>query len=163
MIRIRNERRWQQLVDEKLQNRILVGSFWPIAVACVISFGTLFLFGVRVKQEALAARIDFAALAPLFVATGILFVAAIVLQVILTMRLSHRIAGSAYRITKTLRAFRLGDRTERVSLRSGDFHGSLAGEVNEFLEWVTRETAALPSRRPGAAPASGVKAGTPTR
>jgi hypothetical protein len=161
LIRIRNERRMPHVVDENLQKSIVVASCWPIAVGCVISLGALFFFGVLAKQ--IVSEVDLAALAPPFVSTAILFVAAVVLQAILAMRLAHRIAGSAYRITKTLQAFRLGDRTERVSLRRGDPHGALAGEVNEFLEWVTRETAALPSRRPVARPVSGVKSGTPGR
>lgn len=164
MIRFRNERRLPLVVDEHLQKRIVVASCWPMALGSVISLGALFFFGVRAKQ--IVSHIDLVALAPPFVSTATLFVAAIILQAILAMRLAHRIAGSAYRITKTLQAFRLGDRTERVTLRRGDPHGNLAGEVNEFLEWVTRETAALPSRRPIArpvSPVSGLKAGTPGR
>ena len=161
MFRIRNERRLPHSVDEHLQKKIVVASCWPVAVGSVISLGALVFFGVRAKQ--LVAQVDLVALAPAFVSTVFLFVAAIVLQAILAIRLAHRIAGSAYRITNTLRVFRLGDRTERVALRRGDPHGVLAAEVNQLLEWVTRETAALPSRRPVARPVSGAKAGTPGR
>jgi hypothetical protein len=161
LIRIRNERRLPHVVDESLQKRILLASCWPLAVGSGISLGALLLFGVRAKQT--VSQIDLVELAPPFVATAILFVAAIVLQAVLAMSLAHRIAGSAYRIGKTLQAFRLGDRTERVSLRSGDPHGSLAGEVNEFLEWVNRETCAAPARRPVTTPTAVAKTGTPTR
>ena len=85
MFRIRNERRLPHSVDEHLQKRIVVASCWPVAVGSVISLGALFFFG---------SQIDLDALAPAFVSIALLFVAAIVLQAILAIRLAHRIAGS---------------------------------------------------------------------
>ncbi|MGH2571495.1 MAG: hypothetical protein ACRDGR_09725, partial [bacterium] len=161
LIRFRNERRLPDVVDERLQKRIVVAACWPIAVGSVISLGALLLFGVRAKE--LVSQIDLVALAPPFLSTAILFVAAIVLQVLLAMRLAQRIGGSAYRITKTLQAFRLGEKSERVSLRRGDPHGILAGEVNGFLDWVTRETTAASARRPFTMPPDEVRTRTPTR
>jgi hypothetical protein len=155
MFRFRNERRWQYVVDKDLQTKIVIAASWPIAVASVISLAILLVFGAHLKRLALESGVDVTGLAPLFVVATILFIYVIVSQVILSLKLSHRIAGSTHRIAKTLVAYRNGERELRVQLRDGDLHGSLADQVNGFLDWVDLEAMAAgrPARsRPELAP-----------
>jgi hypothetical protein len=73
------------------------------------------------------------------IATLIVFLLAAGYVALVSLRLSHRVAGAAHRICETLRAFRGGDRQVRATLRKGDFLEELADEVNSFLEWTAGE------------------------
>lgn len=53
---------------------------------------------------------------------------------------SHKIAGPIYHISKVLEKFVKGDARTRVNLRRGDEFFFLGDQVNQVLEWASKET-----------------------
>ncbi len=52
------------------------------------------------------------------------------------LRLTHRVAGPAYRIRTSLERIRAGDVAFRLTLRRGDCLRDVAEEVNRLLDWL---------------------------
>ena len=57
-----------------------------------------------------------------------------VVIVVRGLRFSHRVAGPAHRLAKSLERARNGDLSLRVTLREGDYLGEVAVELNQLLD-----------------------------
>ena len=131
-----NERRRTLVVNRELQQRIIFAvSLVPtigLALACVI----VAVFCRRLLGEAMRADAQLPSLVPLFLSLlGFVIVSAIVV-VLQALRFSHRIAGPAYRLLKSMERLRSGDLAFRVHLRKGDHLVELADELNRVLDYL---------------------------
>ena len=137
-------RRRQIIVDSDLQKRMVMAATWPPSVGMVAAIVLLGLFCNRIGGEALQAGVELRSLLLMFLATSVFMVASMGFVIWTAVRISHRVAGPTVNVSNTLRRVREGDRSARVHLRRFDFLQSLAGTLNEHLEWLESE---LPSTK----------------
>ena len=129
-------RRRTVVVDARLQARIVLSTSIPM-VACLV-FATLAEMFYR-RQVALGhLHTDGTILGMPENQLGllILFVSASMTQLVSALLSSQKIAGTAFRISRVLEAYREGNRSARVTLRKGDYQTALANDVNSFLDWT---------------------------
>jgi len=89
------------------------------------------------RPEAATERdVELPTLVPLFLAILGFTLAVAALVVFQALRFSHRIAGPAYRLVKSLERIRSGDISFRVNLRRGDHLSEVAAELNNLLDWL---------------------------
>lgn len=127
--------RKQVIVNKPLQSRIVLAVSWP-AASCIMLAGLIFMtFCLRLGFEAAEAELALPSL-PTVLGSAVAFLALATTALLYNaLRFSHRIAGPAYRIEKTLETFMAGDHTVRAKLRQHDHLQELAASVNRFLEW----------------------------
>lgn len=143
----RNRRRIL-VVNEPLQKRIILGiSLIPTfgLTACTLIVA---VFCRRLLSEASVNDVDLPSLVPLFVSVLGFTLASGAVVVFQALRFSHRIAGPAYRLVRSMERMRSGDLAFRVNLRRGDHLTEVAAEMNRLLDWLN------------ANPPSGARTGT---
>lgn len=128
-------RRRQLVVNRAVQTALIKAIAWPSLAALVVALGCVAVF-VFHALEPLPATERRSQMITLVLAGALFVVVALGYVVYHAVHLSHHVAGPAFRIGSDLRRVRDGDASHRVRLRRGDFHGELAAEVNEFLDWV---------------------------
>ncbi|MEZ5990107.1 MAG: HAMP domain-containing protein [Planctomycetota bacterium] len=134
----RDERRSRILVDRPFQYRVLSSlTTIPLLTLVLATLGVAFL-GARVLEEARSAEGGFGSLLPLCLALVALLVSAGVLVTLQALRYSHRIAGPAYRIQRSIDRVLRGDLCFRIQLRDGDELAELAETFNRLLDHLER-------------------------
>lgn len=131
-------RRRVLVVNEQLQKRIIVGiSLIPTAglAACTVIVA---VFCRRLLGEATQQDVELPSLVPLFLSVLGFTLAAGAVVVFQALRFSHRIAGPAYRLIKSMERIRTGDISFRVNLRRGDHLTEVAAEMNSLLDWLNQ-------------------------
>ncbi len=123
--------RRRYIVDPKLQYRVafqILGALLGVAALWIV--GMMVLAGPEsVSQlEPLEVR------QLLFRVNAIYFGLGATIVVVLTLLLTHRVAGPAFVIGRALRTMQDGEYDVRLSLRDNDFLTSLAGDVNKLAQ-----------------------------
>ncbi len=133
----RHKRR-RLIVDPEQQSRIVFGIAWLPAVSIgLAALAMAWLYRV-VDEETAQAGVLVRSLLPAFLC-GICFqFLAIAILLWNSLKVSHRVYGPIYRMTKTLEAVREGDLGVRARLRDGDHLTELAQHLNGFLDWLER-------------------------
>jgi hypothetical protein len=132
----RCNRRKILIINEPLQKQIV------LAISLMPTFGlaacTLIVavFCRRLLGEASFYEIELPSLVPLFLSILAFTVAAGVVGILQAVRFSHRIAGPAYRLIKSMERMRSGDIAFRIQLRKGDHLTEIADEMNRLLDWL---------------------------
>jgi len=132
----RHERRSKWMINPAMQGRIV---FRMAAVPAAVLAGIAVFTGVYcadVLGEARALDEELPDLMPLIWLVMAFELVAACLLVMHALRLSHTIAGPAYRIAQSLKRIRSGDFAFRVQLRKGDHLTELRDEMNLLLDWL---------------------------
>lgn len=132
----RHERRTKWMINPAMQGRIV---FRMAAVPAAVLAGIAVFTGIYcadVLGEARALDEELPDLMPLIWLVMAFELVAAGLLVMHALRLSHTIAGPAYRIAKSLQRIRSGDFAFRVQLRKGDHLTELRDEMNLLLDWL---------------------------
>lgn len=133
--RTQNRRR-KLVVNKPMQGRMML-SMALIPAAALIGIAILTaIYASRVTDEALATDSELPNLMPLFYLVIAFEVMAGVIMVINSLRVSHTVAGPAYRICKGIERMRGGDLSFKVSLRNGDHLTEIRDELNKLLDWL---------------------------
>jgi hypothetical protein len=127
------------------------------AVALVLVTAVVTVLCRRLLEEAAQAEVELPTLLPLFVALMIFMVSACGALFVQAFRLSHRVAGPAYRICQSLKQIRNGDTGFRVHLRKNDFLFEVADELNTLLDTMAERQPAVAA----ALPADGSRSSEP--
>jgi methyl-accepting chemotaxis protein len=144
-----NERRRRILiVNEPLQKRIILTVSLIPTIGLSVCTLIVAVFCRRLLGEATEHDVALPSLVPLFFAILGFTVASAAVVVFQALRFSHRIAGPAYRLVKSMERIRTGDISFRVNLRRGDHLTEVATEMNNLLDWLNEN------------PPAGVKTGT---
>ncbi|MEZ5964386.1 MAG: hypothetical protein R3F56_11115 [Planctomycetota bacterium] len=144
-----NERRRRTLiVNEPLQKRIIVAVSLIPTIGLALATLIVAVFCRRLLGEALEQDVELPSLVPLFVSILGFTLAAGAVVVFQALRFSHRIAGPAYRLIRSMERVRSGDISFRVNLRRGDHLTEVAAEMNNLIDWLNEN------------PPSGVRTGT---
>jgi hypothetical protein len=141
-------RRRTLIVNEQLQKRIIVAVSLIPTVGLAVSTLIVAVFCRRLLGEAMTQDVELPSLVPLFLAVLGFTLASGAVVVFQALRFSHRIAGPAYRLIKSMQRIRTGDVGFRVTLRRGDHLTEVATELNNLLDWLNEN------------PPAGVKTGS---
>lgn len=136
MARSNHNRRKQLIVNPRMQGRMVMGmaALPAVAIAGIAVFTGVYCS--HVMEEALQLDSELPDLMPLIwlVISFEVFSAGILL--VSSLKISHTIAGPAYRIQKSLERIRSGDISFRVKLRKGDHLTEVRDELNRLLDWL---------------------------
>jgi len=145
------ERRTKWLINPAMQGRIVfrMAAIPAAALAGIAVFTGLYC--ADVLEEARALDQELPDLMPLIWLVMAFELVAACLLVMHALRLSHTIAGPAYRIGKSLERIRTGDFTFRVQLRKGDHLTELRDEMNLLLAWLEQNPPRPKDAEPAAA------------
>jgi methyl-accepting chemotaxis protein len=142
MPHLSTNRRRTRLVLRDLQGQILLQTTaLPLAVLAGL-LAAFAVLGRRILDEAATALAEIPALESLLIGVMCLGAAMVGAILFVAYRFSHRIAGPAYRIIKSLERVGEGDVDFQVTLRKGDLLTEVADQFNATLK-------ALQSRRTG--------------
>ncbi len=156
MSRAKNERK-TILVDKRLQARIVLSCSLPMIACLIFAIGVELLYRRQVAHGMGSPDGTILGMPEHRLGMLLLFISASMTQLVSTLLVSQKVAGTSYRIAQVLNAFREGDRTARVRLRKGDYQVRLADDLNGFLAWVEDPKANAAGAN---APASGAAAAT---
>lgn len=129
-------RRKQIIIDSTFQFQYMV--FWILTGTGVLLLGVLVfalwkMLGGGRNPEFSGPVIKTA------VGMGIFVLLFCALMGILSIYLTHRVAGAAYRLQKTLRSVAEGDLTQEFRLRKSDYLQTLATELNGFVSTLRQQ------------------------
>lgn len=137
-------RRRTFFVDRKIQGWVMM----TVTLVCTATILVLGLIPDTMYRKAIAVWYEVPGLRGAFEndfypSLDVLFLLAIpgfiLLNLFLSMMLSHRIAGPLFNIKRVVREYRSGDRGRRVRLREGDYCEDLAAEINALLDSLDRK------------------------
>lgn len=129
-------RRRQLVVNRPMQGRLILSM--ALAPALLLTALAVFtaIYCTWVMDEALATDADVPNTMPLFyLVLGFELLGGFFL-LFHSLRASHRVAGPAYRICKSLERIRSGDLAFTVNLRKGDHLTEVRDELNRLLDWL---------------------------
>jgi hypothetical protein len=130
------ERRKQLVVNAPLQGRLVLSMAWMPAVALAAIAILTGLYCSRLMTEAIETDSDLPVLGPLFSFVLAFELVAAVFLMINALKVSHRVAGPAHNICKSLQRIRSGDLAFTVQLRKGDYLGEVRDQLNMLLDWL---------------------------
>jgi hypothetical protein len=122
------------LVDRKFQLQYLYIWLWVGVLMVLLGLAFYFIFA----RDLLGERIQDPAFVKLMIGMSGFLVAFSLAMGILSVILSHRVAGAAYRLDVVLRKLVEGDLEQRIALRPGDYLQNLAAGLSELQELVRR-------------------------
>jgi nitrogen fixation/metabolism regulation signal transduction histidine kinase len=130
------ERRKQMVVNRPLQGRLVLNmALLPaIALAGIAAFTGIYCY--RLMDQAIATDTELPALMPLFYLVIVFELLAAIFLMVNSLKISHRVAGPAYRLVKSMQRMRTGDLAFSVQLRRGDHLTELRDELNKLIDWL---------------------------
>lgn len=129
-------RRKQLVVNRPLQSKLILNiALYPALALAVIAIFTA-VYCTRLMDEAMAADTDMPNLMPLFYLVISFELLAGIFLLGNSLKVSHKVAGPAYRICKSLERMRSGDLAFTVNLRKGDHLTEIRDELNKVLDWL---------------------------
>lgn len=129
-------RRKKLVVNKPLQSRLILGMALMPAVGLALIAVLTAVWCTRVMDEAMASDAELPNLMPLFYLVILFEVLAGATLLFNSLKVSHRVAGPAYRICRSLERIRAGDLTFTVKLRDGDHLTDVRDELNKLLDWL---------------------------
>jgi hypothetical protein len=133
----RNRRR-KLIVNGPMQGRMMLNMALLPAVAMAVIAVFTAIYCSRLIGEAMEVDQDLPNLMPLFYLVITVEMMAAVIMFHSSLMASHRVAGPAYRICKSLERIRSGDLAFAVTLRKGDHLTEVKDEVNKLLDWLNQ-------------------------
>lgn len=147
----KQERRRIVVIDEKMQRRMIVAVIWPTTLSFAVTALVLVVLAIRMHTTAAEAGVMLENVGSSVAAVLVFLMAASAFGLFHALKLSHRVAGPAYRLRETLRAAREGDLGIRAHLRKGDYLTETADALNEFLGWLESHPPAAEQTTPQSA------------
>jgi methyl-accepting chemotaxis protein len=136
MAQSNQDRRKQLVVNRPMQSKIVMN----VALIPAIALGSIAVFTAiyctRLMDEAMATDSELPSLLPMFYLVVAFELLAGIFLVFNSVRISHKVAGPAYRLSKSLERIRSGDLAFKVSFRQGDLLGEVGDELNKTLDWL---------------------------
>jgi hypothetical protein len=136
MSRHSHERRRQLVVNKPMQSRLILSMALMPAIALAAIAVLTAVWCSRTMEEAYANDTELPNLSPLFYLVVAFELIAALYLMVNSLKVSHRVAGPAYRICKSLERIRNGDLAFTVGLRKGDHLTEIRDEMNLLLDWL---------------------------
>jgi methyl-accepting chemotaxis protein len=131
-------RRRNYLINKDFQVRYIVRNLFALLVmALIISFTVYYTTWARIMDEFYDIPKIAAQFAPLFASVNhtmiLILILFMILAAVVSVFVSHSMAGPIYRFEKTLQALSQGDFTLKVGLRKTDEFKDLAQTMNDMI------------------------------
>ena len=132
-------RRRQYFVKKEFQFKFILKFCLIILIGAIISTGLLFLFSQGTltssfQQSRLVIKNTSLAILPAIIYTNLITLGLITLAtIIVTVFISHKIAGPMFRFEKELKAIGEGDLTRKIRLREKDQITDMADGLNKMI------------------------------
>jgi len=139
-------RRRTLIVDGKVQTRIVLATSLPMFACLLVAIGGEFVYFRLLDAGKIHSDGTIFGMPEQRLDMLLLFVSASMIQLTASLLASHKVAGVSYHIRRILHEYRMGNRDSRVRLRKGDFQQRLAGDVNDFLDWLEHGENPLPEK-----------------
>lgn len=120
-------------IRNSVQGRLVAGCILFMTGGAVLFSVLLTLFSPQILTAAPAGKADLLLLLKEFLsANWLLLVASALLLIVISLVLSHRIAGPLYRFERTLEHMLQGELSHTIVLRKNDEGQELATKINQF-------------------------------
>ena len=142
-------RRRQVYVKKEFQFRFILKFCLILLAGVIISTGLLFFFSQDTltssfSHSRLVIRSTAEAMLPAIITTNLISLALIIITtIIVTLYISHKIAGPIFRLENELQRIGQGDLTTTVSLRNNDQMVAFVQRVNEMTAQLNRRVTAV--------------------
>jgi hypothetical protein len=158
------DQRRNYVVNPKMQRQIILSAAWPLVVIIGVMVLVQFVLDAQLAAELQEHELVLGGRS-LRVIAGLGFMGFALTYVgVMSLKLSHRVAGAAWRLGQTMKSFREGERQIRVKLRDDDLLIDLQDDMNHFLAWAEEALAERASvSRPEAAQRTQSVSPSPTR
>jgi hypothetical protein len=133
-----HNRRRTLVVNKPMQARLILGTALLPAIALAAIAVTTAVYCSRLINESVPIDGDQGSMMPLFYLVLAFELMAAVFLMYSSLKMSHRVAGPAYRICRSLERLRSGDLAFSVSLRKGDHLVEIRDELNRVLDWLNQ-------------------------
>ena len=131
-----HERRRTLVVNRPMQSRLVLNMALVPAIALAGIAVFTGIYCTRLMDQAIAMDSELPALMPLFYLVIAFELMAAVFMLVNSLKVSHKVAGPAYRICKSLERIRAGDLAFKIELRRGDHLTEVKDELNKLLDWL---------------------------
>lgn len=132
----KQERRKKIVINKPFQSKLVMNIALFPAIALGLIAVVTGIWCSNALEQAIATDRDMPNLMPLVYTVISFEVLAGVFLLLNSVRVSHRVAGPAYRICKSLERIRSGDLAFAVKLRTDDHLTEVADEMNRLLDWL---------------------------
>lgn len=136
------------LIDQSFQMRFaFFVSLWVFALSLIFPFiiySVFESFTLQIQKSLLEAGIDKQVNFSVASRNQLIFLLIglesffIGLTILLSVFISHRIAGPLFKLRKSMELFRNGKPIQHIQFRKSDYFQDLAAEYNRFLDWVEK-------------------------
>ena len=160
MVEKRSIRRRQVYVKKEFQFRFILKFCLILLAGVAISTGLLFFFSQDTltssfSHSRLIIRSTAEAMLPAIITTNLISLALIIVTtIIVTLYISHKIAGPIFRLEKELRRIGQGDLTTTVALRDNDQMEAFARQVNAMTAELNQRVTEIGRQAEGIAAAA---------
>lgn len=136
MARTTQNRRRKLLVNKPLQSKLILNISLVPALGLAVTAVVTAIYCTKLMDEAMATDSELPNLMPLFYLVIAFELLAGFFLLFNALKESHRIAGPAYRICKSIERIRSGDLAFTVKLRQRDHLTDVADELNRLLDYL---------------------------
>lgn len=130
------ERRKTLVINKPLQGRMILGMALTPSLALAAIAVLTAVWCTRTMENAALEEAELPNLTPVFYVVVAFELVAAVYLMVNSLKISHRVAGPAYRICKSLERIRSGDLAFTVNLRKGDHLTEIRDQLNLLLDWL---------------------------
>ena len=133
-------RRRNYYINKKFQSRFIIRFCLLVILACVLFGGLIYFLSLKstttsFENSRLIIKSTADYLLPLITLTSIATIIIVgVFMIMVTLFISHKIAGPAYHLEKAVEAVGNGNLSLEVRLRSGDQLRPIADELNDMIK-----------------------------
>jgi hypothetical protein len=130
------ERRKTLVINKPLQGKMILGMALTPSLALAAIAVLTAVWCTRTMENAALEEAELPNLTPIFYVVVAFELVAAVYLMVNSLKISHRVAGPAYRICKSLERIRSGDLAFTVNLRKGDHLTEVRDQLNLLLDWL---------------------------
>lgn len=130
------ERRKTLVINKPLQGKMILGMALTPSLALAAIAVLTAVWCTRTMENAALEEAELPNLTPVFYVVVAFELVAAVYLMVNSLKISHRVAGPAYRICKSLERIRSGDIAFTVNLRKGDHLTEIRDQLNLLLDWL---------------------------
>lgn len=137
-------RRKRYFVKKRLQFRYLLFVLFAMIIPTLVCGGALyyFIWQTVAAEIAIPEAIAESLTPALYKVNIVLFISlplVFLIMLLLSIVISHKIAGPVYRLERDLKEISEGDYSRRIKFRSNDELQEIADQINKILEHIGKE------------------------
>lgn len=122
------------MINPEMQHRMIRAFVGIPAIGMASAMVVVCYFTYQVYREAIISDVRLDGLIPLFLSVSVFLIVTSVFLFSNSIKISHLVAGPAYRICQSIKQMRAGDIGFKIKLRAGDYLTEVRDELNLLLD-----------------------------